>query len=161
MSRSGKPNRPQGPYEVGYCRPPAATRYKPGRSGNPKGSRKAPKSVAVLLQEALNRKVTIREKDHARRVTVQEVIIQGLVNSAARQDPKSLRVLLSLMERYQHSTEPTVDPAHFLPEDRQIIENFLAQRVADVRGPTGNDVSQGGKHSPSEEGDAYEDGETR
>ncbi|MFM2257093.1 MAG: hypothetical protein RIQ28_940, partial [Pseudomonadota bacterium] len=29
-----------GDYEVGYCKPPVATRFKPGQSGNPAGAKR-------------------------------------------------------------------------------------------------------------------------
>lgn len=29
-------------YEIGYKRPPRSTRFKPGRSGNPKGRQRVP-----------------------------------------------------------------------------------------------------------------------
>jgi hypothetical protein len=130
MTRSKEPRTPKGEYEVGYGRPPQAARFQPGRSGNPAGRRKAPKSVGVLLQEALATRVTVQENGQPRRLTVQEVIIRGLVNDAARRDHRALRVLLLLMERYQNTMDPNVDPAHFQPEDQAIIEDYLAQRLA-------------------------------
>jgi hypothetical protein len=39
------------PYKVGYGRPPKATQFKPGKSGNPKGRPKGPKSVGAVLQD--------------------------------------------------------------------------------------------------------------
>jgi len=41
-------------YEVGYGRPPKATRFKPGCSGNPKGRPKGSKAPKTLLEEALS-----------------------------------------------------------------------------------------------------------
>ena len=42
-----------GDYEVGYGRPPTATRFQPGQSGNPKGRAKAARNVKTLAEEAL------------------------------------------------------------------------------------------------------------
>jgi hypothetical protein len=125
MTRPKRPGTPPNDYAVGYGKPPQATRFQPGRSGNPGGHKKAAKSVGALLREALTRRITIQEDGKPRRITLQEVIIRGLVNDAARRDHRALRVLLSLMERYQDTSDSTVNPADFQPEDQAIIEDFL------------------------------------
>ncbi len=38
-------------YEVGYGKPPAASRFKKGQSGNPKGRPKVTKNVSNMLEE--------------------------------------------------------------------------------------------------------------
>jgi Family of unknown function (DUF5681) len=44
-------------YEVGKCRTPKATRWKPGQSGNPNGRPKGSKNAATMAKAALSRKV--------------------------------------------------------------------------------------------------------
>ena len=36
------------PYEVGYGRPPSATRFQPGQSGNPKGRPKGTRNASSM-----------------------------------------------------------------------------------------------------------------
>jgi hypothetical protein len=38
-------------YEVGYAKPPARTRFKPGQSGNPKGRPRGSKNARPSLSE--------------------------------------------------------------------------------------------------------------
>jgi hypothetical protein len=41
--------------EIGYARPPVASRFKKGQSGNPLGRPKGKKNMATEFQEALGR----------------------------------------------------------------------------------------------------------
>jgi hypothetical protein len=153
MSQSGRTpmvsgasdNWPEDNSAVGYGRPPLATRFPPGRSGNPKGRPRKQKSVGKIIQEALMIRVTIEENGRSRTMTAQEVIIRNLVNAAARRDVRAIHALFALKERYQDSSETTLDPAELRPEDREIIEGYLA-----TLRPNGPDVAS----QPTTEQDA-------
>ena len=121
---------PDGDYEVGYGRPPKATRFRPGRSGNPKGRPKAVQRPADILRKRLNRTVVVQEHGQKRRMTFWEVILGGVVNDAARRDPKAIQMLLSLM-RQLNLAEPEIDASSIgdiSASDEAIVEAFLAQR---------------------------------
>ena len=47
-------------YEVGYGKPPKATRFKPERSGNPKGRPRGRRNQRSVVREVIDRKVTLR-----------------------------------------------------------------------------------------------------
>ena len=79
QSQKGSVSPRSGPaheYAVDYGRPPVATRFQPGKSGNPKGRPKKPKTVGRIIQDALMTRVTIEENGRSRRMTAQEVIIR-------------------------------------------------------------------------------------
>jgi hypothetical protein len=116
-------------YSIGYGRPPKGTRFQPGKSGNPRGRPKGVKSIGRLLEEALARRVTINEGGRQRTMRMQDVIIQGLVNDSARRDPRALKQLFALIDRYSENQDQD-DAAALLPDDRAILEAYLASMTA-------------------------------
>ena len=107
-------------YAVGYGRPPKATRFKPGSSGNPKGRPQKTKTVDAMLEEALARRVTIEEHGHRKKISTKEVIVRRLVGKAAKGDLKAIQLLLlQLKERCESS-----------PGERRLsaVEEAAAQR---------------------------------
>ncbi len=77
-------------YEVGYGKPPKATQFKKGRSGNPKGRPKGAKGVNASLKRELETKVTVREGSHELRISKAEAIAKRLTAGALKGDTKLL-----------------------------------------------------------------------
>jgi hypothetical protein len=126
MTRRSRTAAPAGEYEIGYGRPPVASRFQPGRSGNPRGRPKGLKSISQLLQEALHRRVVVNENGRQRRIRFQDAIIQGLVNDAARRNHNALRLLFSVLDRYGPSSETAIDAIGLGADDSAIIASYLA-----------------------------------
>jgi hypothetical protein len=82
-------------YKVGKGRPPAATRWKPGQSGNPRGRPRGSKNLETILSEALNEKIRVQEKGRSRSMTAREVIGKRIVHAAMKGDLKSINLLLT------------------------------------------------------------------
>jgi hypothetical protein len=68
-----------GDYEVGYGKPPERTRFKKGKSGNPKGRSKGAKNLKTDLIEELQENITVREGDRTVRISKQRAIVKTLV----------------------------------------------------------------------------------
>jgi hypothetical protein len=90
-------------YRVGPGRPPREYQFKPGQSGNPKGKRRKPRSIApdlkALFERALNRKVTLRQGEQEKIITKAAAGVEQLVNQFAKGDRHARRDLLALAER--------------------------------------------------------------
>jgi hypothetical protein len=97
MARNKETRQPTGDYPIGYCRPPAQHRFRPGQSGNPTGQRKAGrvKSPADELKEIAATKVTIRDGDKTRKVSLltANLLAHGL--SGAKGDARSAALFLN------------------------------------------------------------------
>ena len=90
-------------YRVGPGRPPKEYQFKPGQSGNPKGARRKPGSIAPdlksLFERALSEKVTLRQGEREKIITKAAAGIEQLVNQFAKGDRHARRDLLALAER--------------------------------------------------------------
>jgi uncharacterized protein DUF5681 len=90
-------------YRVGPGRPPKEYQFKPGQSGNPKGARRKPRSIApdlkALFERALSRKVTLRHGEQEKIITKAAAGIEQLVNQFAKGDRHARRDLLALAAR--------------------------------------------------------------
>ena len=63
-------NKPKGDYPVGYCKPPAEHRFRPGNNDNPKGRGKGSKSRKLVIQEVLFEPITVREGNEIKQMPV-------------------------------------------------------------------------------------------
>jgi Family of unknown function (DUF5681) len=127
-------NRKDGPidYDVGYGRPPKATQFVPGKSGNPKGRPKGSRSVGAILQDILRQEIAVTENGKTRRIPTLEVMFRRLVNDAVRRDPTALKLLLPLIDRYAASPETELHIGELLAEDPAILSQYLSEPAGPV-----------------------------
>jgi hypothetical protein len=102
-------------YKVGYRRPPKATQFKRGKSGNPKGRPKGSRNLATDLAAELGEPITVREEGRQRRVSKQRALIKSLMAKSLQGDVRAAAALLSLYARLINET----------PEDPPIESNEL------------------------------------
>jgi len=82
-------------YKVGPGRPPREYWFKKGQSGNPKGAKRKPPSLLPdlkrLFEQALSEKVTLRQGEKERTLTMAEAGIKQLVAQFAKGDRHARR----------------------------------------------------------------------
>jgi hypothetical protein len=117
-------------YKVGYRKPPAHTRFKPGQSGNPKGRRKGAVNADTLIERELAKKVTVRENGVAKTITKREVLATSTVNNAISRPGKDREFLLR-REAERAAAAPS-EEAVATPDEAQIIDAFLQRRLEDL-----------------------------
>jgi hypothetical protein len=96
VKKKRTPMRNRSDYEIGYGRPPRATQFKKGTSGNKKGRPKGSKNIAMLFHEEMYRRITISENGERRTITKIEAAIKQLINKAATGDPKAFQATLNI-----------------------------------------------------------------
>ncbi len=94
-ARKNKLTNSGGDFEVGYGRPPVATRFKPGVSGNPKGRRKGAINLRSAIAELFARRITIREGERSRKVPLVEALFRKQLEAALKGDQRATRMLFA------------------------------------------------------------------
>lgn len=96
-------------YEVGYGRPPQATRFKKGQSGNPRGRPKAEKikvNVTDIIEAVINRPVTITLDGKSITVSAIEAVIFRMLDTALKGDLRAGREFLKMIHERQLGGPP-------------------------------------------------------
>jgi len=130
MGREGKP----GAYQVGFGRPPKATQFKKGQSGNPKGRPKGTLNLATVLERTLRERVVINENGRRKEITKLEAAIKQLVNKAASGDPAAIRHLVALVISAEERSSQTTASASELSEVDQLVMQSVIKRYSQPRG---------------------------
>ena len=137
MSEDRKPSKTSnsGDYEVGYGKPPAHTRFRPGQSGNPRGRPRGTRNLKTDLLDELDETILVREGEGgARQVSKQRAVIKSLVTRTLKGDARTAGLLLSLMMRLLDTGEGAAELDERLDEEeREILRTFeerLARRKA-------------------------------
>ncbi len=78
-------------YGAGYGKPPVATRFSKGRSGNPKGRPRGSRNIATILEEVTREMVRVTENGKVRTMTKLEAIMRQLTTKALSGDLKAIK----------------------------------------------------------------------
>jgi hypothetical protein len=114
-----------GTNDVGYCKPPKNSRFKVGRSGNPKGRPKGSLNLATVLQRTLRETIVINENGCRRVVSKLEAAIAELVRKATSGDGHAIRYLCQLVASVEDRSV-VVEPSTQLSEtDQKVMANIL------------------------------------
>jgi hypothetical protein len=101
-------------YGVGYGKPPTHSRFKPGRSGNPKGRPRGAKNKSgpfgrerlkeIVLAEAY-REVSVSEGNKTVKLPVMQSVIRTLSVKAAKGDYRSQRLLTEMLTNVEREAK--------------------------------------------------------
>jgi hypothetical protein len=113
---------------VGYKKPPRHGRFRPGRSGNPRGRQKGVRNLGSDVRRTLEVPVRLNDQGRARRVSTQEAALLRLREKALKGDARSIVQILELAKTFNNSTaaEPLGDAA-LAAEDRAILDAYAEE----------------------------------
>ncbi|MEM9900079.1 MAG: DUF5681 domain-containing protein [Pseudomonadota bacterium] len=90
MSKNGSP-----PY-VGYMHPPEHTRFKKGKSGNPRGRPRKQQNTNTVLERVLSRNV--RVADQEKRIPIRDALMRKLRELALQGDKRAIAMLRRILD---------------------------------------------------------------
>ena len=114
--------------KVGYGKPPKATQWKQGQSGNPKGKKTGTKSLKTVVLKEASGKVVVKEGGQTRTLTKLEALVMSMMAKALQGDVKAAAMLITLFKEHLPA-EAAAAEATLTPEDLEILTNharFLA-----------------------------------
>jgi hypothetical protein len=128
---------------VGYKRPPARTRFRAGRSGNPSGRPKHRPSFRVALLAELAG--TMPDKGQQRASSKLQALIATLVNAAIAGDARAQSLLVGALMRIGDAEEN--EAAALTADDRAILDAYVGGELKRRANETDAASSQGNDHA--------------
>ena len=135
----GKPKKAD--YETGYRKPPKATQFKKGQSGNPKGAKKKTEidDIRLMVEDVLAEPVSLREGERTITVSKLEAVLRAHLLNALKGDQKAAKALFRLAQKTDLFTKAkprsnlVIDPPGSNPEERMLIRAY-ADRMRSIGG---------------------------
>lgn len=104
--------------KVGYKKPPKASQFQKGKSGNPGGRPKQEPDIAGVVRKISKQKVRTNGPNGPLCMTKLEAGVTQLLNKAASGDLRAMKVLVQLVSRFPEGTGDSKDK--FIVEFREV-----------------------------------------
>ncbi|KAK0331874.1 hypothetical protein LTR94_027177, partial [Friedmanniomyces endolithicus] len=98
MTDEQKARADEADYVAGFGKPPRASQFAKGKSGNPAGRPRGARSMRTLLQEILDQPVTISIKGVPRQVSAKEAVLTRLMSQALTGKTQDAALFVSLIK---------------------------------------------------------------
>jgi len=118
-------------YGVGYRKPPKASRWRKGQSGNPRGRQKGARNLKTELTEELSEVISVKEQGLARTITKQRALIKAMTAKAVRGDTRAANLLINIIFRLLRPELIEDMPPELTDEDQAILDTFEVRRRTD------------------------------
>ncbi len=105
-------------YEVGFGKPPADTRFRPGQSGNPKGRPRGSKNKrpalnderlkGIILEEAY-RSITVRDGHRNVSVPMAQAVVRSMAVNAEKGQHRAQRLFAEMLSSTERQNKALAD----------------------------------------------------
>jgi hypothetical protein len=123
--------RSSGDPDVGYAKPPLASRFKPGESGNPRGRPKNRKNPLAQMKEEMIKPIRIKEGQNFRYVPSPVALIIRLRQDALKGEPRAMAEYIKLVKDMDWPPDPVVAPDDESNATERLMQ--LVLRAVEVR----------------------------
>ena len=100
------------PPSVGYMSPPQHTRFKKGKSGNPRGRPRKQEDLNTVLHRVLNRKVRVKDNDQT--MPIRDALMRKLRELALQGDRQALALQRRIIDE-----SGIADPNSCSPDEKK------------------------------------------
>jgi hypothetical protein len=129
--------------DVGYQRPPKATQFKKGQSGNPGGRPKGSKNLATIIKQDGRQMVKLNGPKGQRSITKQQAAVMQVGNQAAQGNLAAARMYFVWLQ-FSESSEQSSGLAPVLHESDEAVMKDLAKRIRGTSPPQSEPPTDGG-----------------
>jgi uncharacterized protein DUF5681 len=123
-------------FAVGYGKPPKATQFQTGRSGNPRGRPKGTANFATVLEHALKDKVIVNDNGERRTISKLEALVTQMVNKAISGDGRARQQTLGVLHILEEGNAAQDKPTDALDDaEEQVMSTILASLRQTLKEP--------------------------
>jgi hypothetical protein len=143
-------------YEIGYRKPPKATQFKKGQSGNPKGAKKKAEidDIRLMIEDVLAEPITLRDGERTMTVSKLEAVFRAHRLNALKGDQKAAKALFKLAQKAnlfskaKPRSNVIIDPPGSSPEERMLIRAYAEREVLHRSGNASSRLSANKSEGP-------------
>jgi len=116
-------------YLVGYRKPPDATKFKAGQSGNPKGRPKGSPNIVTAFVNALKGNIIVMENGRSIKMSRPDALARKAFAMAIKGNPKFFEMLMKASDHWEQKQEKrqrsAADDKDVDQADQETIDLFL------------------------------------
>ena len=127
-------------FRIGHKKPPIATRFAPGKSGNNRGRPRKPTNPMEVITTELDRKITVTVDGKTQRYTTFQTLISKLIQGGLKGDLRAAREVFkyAVALKYAPSTTDIIEAAQQSgrlgePKIRRLVSvEYLARLLEEI-----------------------------
>lgn len=113
-------------YEVGYKKPPVASRFQAGNwRGNRKGRPRKSRNLKSDFEDEMAQRITLKEGNVSIRISKQRALVKALVVKGIKGDERAIGRALDLWLRLIGNDDQASEVPALSEEDQAILDAFL------------------------------------
>jgi hypothetical protein len=118
---------PDDKNKVGYCKPPAHSRFKPGQCGNPRGRAKGALNFKTEVKLMLEAPITVNDKGKPKRMTTVRASLWRIREMALKGNVRCLNIVFEQAAQMDDSL--ATEPFGGISKDDQAILDAYREEI--------------------------------